>query len=185
MAKCCISAADPRPGAALLLSSSTPLVCRRSRVMGLCRTSFLSSSTLSLVVALISRHWQPRGTCSMLSSSLPFSPGFHKGKRFNKACPSIEDWGLEVKTRHLASKTRDADDIGVGLEGGYLWCNLLQVLLVAWHGKDEIRLIQDKEGEPWPLGSSVRLEELRPEASGLQCLHPDEFLHCSNCFKAQ
>ena len=60
MLKCSISAADPGPGAAF---SEFPAGSRLS-VTGLCSTSFCSRSTSAFIVALMSMHWQPLGTCA-------------------------------------------------------------------------------------------------------------------------
>ena len=60
MLKCSISAADPGPGAAF---SEFPVASRLS-VTGLCSTSFCSRSTSAFMVALMSMHWQPLGTCA-------------------------------------------------------------------------------------------------------------------------
>ena len=65
MLKCSISSAEPGPALAVreVRPVLGPAAASRSSITGLCSTSFCSRSTLSFVVALISRHWHPRGTC--------------------------------------------------------------------------------------------------------------------------
>lgn len=57
--KCSISAAEPGPGPTLPDCSEAS----RFSVTGLCSTSFCSRSTSAFMVALMSMHWHPLGTC--------------------------------------------------------------------------------------------------------------------------
>ena len=71
--KCSISAALPGPGPTPSdrPAAPPPSGARRSSCTGLCSTSCCRRSTSALVVALISRHWQPRGTCARVRPARP------------------------------------------------------------------------------------------------------------------